>query len=117
MGVQVMSKYALIGNGIITDVAATESDKFEIKESPEMFWMKCPNEVFNDGTWAFENDSFTKISTEIQNKKQADIARTVAYGDIGDQLAMMYADQLNGTTTWLDHINNVRDTTVSPSTF
>ena len=110
-------KYALIGGGAITDTVNSESEKFEVHQSESLFWVECPNEVFNDGTWAFEDNSFTKLSTGIETKDQAIVARTISYGDIGDQLAMMYADQLNGTTTWLDHINNVRDTTVSPSTF
>ena len=34
--------------------------------------------------------------------------RSVAYGDIGDQLDMRYKDLLNGTTTWKDHIAKVK---------
>ena len=35
-------------------------------------------------------------------------ARQVAYGSIGDQLDMQYADLLNDTTTWKDHIAQVK---------
>jgi hypothetical protein len=35
-------------------------------------------------------------------------ARQVAYGSIGDQLDMQYKDAINGTTTWKDHIAQVK---------
>lgn len=35
-------------------------------------------------------------------------ARQVAYGSIGDQLDMMYKDAINGTTTWQDHVAQVK---------
>ena len=34
--------------------------------------------------------------------------RKAAYPDIGDQLDMQYWDQVNGTTTWKDHIAAVK---------
>tara|TARA_R100000808_G_scaffold20907_1_gene45225 strand:+ start:294 stop:632 length:339 start_codon:yes stop_codon:yes gene_type:complete len=30
------------------------------------------------------------------------------YASIGDQLDMIYKDQLNGTTTWKDHVSKVK---------
>ena len=35
-------------------------------------------------------------------------ARKVAYGGIGDQLDMMYWDQVNGTNIWFDHVAQVK---------
>jgi len=35
-------------------------------------------------------------------------ARKVAYGGIGDQLDMMYWDEVNGTTVWKDFIAKVK---------
>lgn len=35
-------------------------------------------------------------------------ARTEQYGSIGDQLDMQYKDLVNGTTTWKDHIAQVK---------
>ena len=40
----------------------------------------------------------------------------LAYGDMGEQMDMQYADALNGTTTWKDHVDNVKATTTKPST-
>mgnify|MGYP004453692027 FL=1 len=34
--------------------------------------------------------------------------RAAAFASIGDQLDMQYKDQLNGTTTWKDHIAKVK---------
>ena len=35
-------------------------------------------------------------------------ARRVAYGSMGDQLDMMYWDQVNGTNIWFDHVAQVK---------
>jgi hypothetical protein len=36
-------------------------------------------------------------------------ARAEAYAPIGDQLDMQYHDSVNGSRTWLDHIESVKD--------
>jgi hypothetical protein len=43
-----------------------------------------------------------------EDAKVIDEARCEGYGSIGDQLDMMYWDQVNGTTKWLDHITKVK---------
>ena len=35
-------------------------------------------------------------------------ARRTAYGDLGDQLDMQYHDNVDGTTTWKDHVAKVK---------
>ena len=35
-------------------------------------------------------------------------ARRMSYGSTGDQLDMMYWDQVNGTNIWFDHIAQVK---------
>ena len=42
-------------------------------------------------------------------------ARQEAYGSIGDQLDMQYKDAINGTTTWKDHIAQVKSDNPKPS--
>ena len=49
---------------------------------------------------AKEEEDYLKVKYKDDRKK--------AYGDIGDQLDMQYKDQLNGTTTWKDHIAKVK---------
>ena len=34
--------------------------------------------------------------------------RRAAYGDLGDQLDMQYHDNVDGTTTWKDHVAKVK---------
>ena len=34
--------------------------------------------------------------------------RRTAYGDVGDQLDMQYHDNVDGTTTWKDHVAKVK---------
>jgi hypothetical protein len=41
-------------------------------------------------------------------------ARQEAYGSIADQLDMMYWDNVNGTTTWKDHIAQVKSDNPKP---
>jgi len=40
--------------------------------------------------------------------------RRNAYGSIADQLDMMYWDNVNGTTTWKDHIAQVKSDNPKP---
>ena len=49
---------------------------------------------------AKEEEDYLKVKYKDDPKK--------AYGDIGDQLDMQYKDQLNGTTTWKDHVAKVK---------
>jgi hypothetical protein len=41
--------------------------------------------------------------------------RKYAYGSITDQLDMMYWDGVNGTTTWKDHIAQVKSDNPKPA--
>ena len=58
-------------------------------------------------------------SEEEVNAKIADLQviedRKVAYGSIADQLDMQYWDNVNGTTTWKDHIAQVKSDNPKPS--
>ena len=42
-------------------------------------------------------------------------ARQEAYGSIADQLDMQYWDLVNGTTTWKDHIAQVKSDNPKPA--
>jgi hypothetical protein len=50
-------------------------------------------------------DSAADLS-ERQNEARA--ARRTAYGDWNSQLDMQYHDNVNGTTTWKDHVAKVK---------
>ena len=54
----------------------------------------------------------SKFDTQENGYKQA---RQEAYGSIQDQLDMQYWDGVNGTTTWADHIAQVKSDNPKPS--
>ena len=54
-----------------------------------------------------------ELKTEYDNNEyQRD--RAVAYASIQDQLDMQYWDNVNGTTTWKDHIAKVKSDNPKP---
>ncbi len=50
---------------------------------------------------------------ERQNAVRA--TRKTAYGDLGSQLDMQYWDNVNGTTTWKDHVAAVKTANPIPT--
>ena len=50
---------------------------------------------------------------ERQNAVRA--TRRTAYGDLGSQLDMQYWDNVNGTTTWKDHVAAVKTANPIPT--
>jgi len=51
--------------------------------------------------------------SERQNAVRA--TRRTAYGDLGDQLDMQYHDNVDGTTTWKDHVAKVKSDNPIPT--
>ena len=62
-------------------------------------------------TWA-ENERARQLDEEANGYK---VARQNAYASIQDQLDMQYWDSVNGTTTWKDHIAQVKSDNPKPS--
>lgn len=104
-------KKALIANGFITNIVDI-GNEFEIVDHTDIFWVLCPDNVTTQG-WKYENRVFLQIVREDTHHARL-IDRNIAYGSIADQLSMQYDDAINGTTTWLDHIKNVKATTLRP---
>jgi hypothetical protein len=70
----------------------------------------------DDITQPSKTDIEAKIAeqkTEYDNLAYAR-ARAVAYASIQDQLDMQYWDEVNGTTTWKDHIAKVKSDNPKP---
>ena len=75
----------------------------------------------DDSTGAFDvNDNLVVLDQSLINTETARLqadhgskayarARADAYASIGDQLDMQYHDSVNGSRTWLDHIESVKD--------
>ena len=71
----------------------------------------------NEGLWVVDWDAQTLTYNQVEhdalvadaaaNKYKAD--RRAAYHDIGDQLDMIYWDNVNGTSKWVDHVAGVKE--------
>ena len=68
----------------------------------------------NNERLEFSDADYDQAVTDLANSKWNDQqfgyiqARQEAYGSIADQLDMQYWDSVNGTTTWKDHIAQVK---------
>jgi len=81
-----------IVNGVQVDLTSEEADA-----------------ILNE--WA-ENERAKQLDEEANGYK---VARQEAYASIQDQLDMQYWDNVNGTTTWKDHIAQVKSDNPKPS--
>ena len=112
-----MAKQALVNrhNGTLTDIV-DEADKFEVYEGndAEFKWCEVPDDTTYDHYMV--NGVVIHRSENEDLREEAIVTRMDAYGSVGDQLDMMYRDQLNGTTEWKDFVANVKATTTKPST-
>ena len=112
-----MTKQALVNrhNGTLTDIV-DEADKFEVYEGndAEFKWCEVPDDTTYDHYMV--NGVVIHRSENEDLREEAIVTRMDAYGSVGDQLDMMYRDQLNGTTEWKDFVANVKATTTKPST-
>jgi hypothetical protein len=68
----------------------------------------------NNDRMEFSESDYEQAITDRKNSLLDDYnfgyiqARQEAYGSIADQLDMQYWDSVNGTTTWSDHIAQVK---------
>ena len=68
----------------------------------------------NNERLEFTDDDYDQAVTDLANSKYDQqengykTARQEAYGSIADQLDMQYWDAVNDTTTWKDHIAQVK---------
>ena len=82
-------------------------DEFEVFEGPDakVRWTTCASDDIND-SWILHNGVWEQ---NVQAPPSYSVLRRNAYGDIGEQLDMLYRDQINGTTTWRDAIQAIKD--------
>jgi hypothetical protein len=75
----------------------------------------------NNERLEFTDDDYAQAKTDLGNSKWQEQqfgyiqARQEAYGSIADQLDMQYWDAVNETTTWKDHIAQVKSDNPKPS--
>ena len=75
----------------------------------------------NNERLEFDSADYDQAITDLANSKWNDQqfgyiqSRQKGYGSINDQLDMMYWDNVNGTTTWKDHIAQVKSDNPKPA--
>jgi len=75
----------------------------------------------NNERMEFSEADYAQAKTDLGNSKWDEqqngykAARQEAYGSIQDQLDMLYWDEVNSTTTWKDHIAQVKSDNPKPS--
>tara|TARA_B100000902_G_scaffold70028_1_gene75819 strand:- start:8435 stop:8863 length:429 start_codon:yes stop_codon:yes gene_type:complete len=110
-----MAKWAIVSktSGALTDIVDV-ADKFEIYEGAdaELKWCEVPDDTTYEH--AMINGVVVHRVDNEDLRTDAEVERILAYGDMGEQLDMQYKDAVNGTTTWKDHVANVKATTTKP---
>jgi len=88
-------------------------EEFEVYEGPDakVRWTTCASDDIND-TWILHNGVWEQ---NVQAPPSYSVLRRNAYGDIGEQLDMLFKDMQNGTTNWQDHIAAVKNTVPGPN--
>jgi hypothetical protein len=111
-----MKKALMSIQGYVHQIVDPGED-FEIYCGPDatIQWVDAPDDITIDWTLEWSPSAGQMIWVE-RDKAYTDpeVARKVAYGDVGAQLDMMYKDMLDGGTRWKDHIANVKKSIPKP---
>jgi len=90
---------ALISGNKVIDVVETE---FEVH--PSLTWMDCPDEC-KAHSWTLVDGVLTAPAEPPA--MTYDMARLLEYTSL-NQFEMMFDDDRDGTTTWVDKINEIK---------
>ena len=89
-------------------------EELTVEATAEIEAAKPMYKQVNNERLEFTDADYAQAITDLANSKWDTQqfgyiqARQEAYGSIGDQLDMQYKDILNDTTTWKDHIAQVK---------
>jgi len=110
-----MKKILVDTEGNITDIC-NAGDEFEVYEGPgaTIKWMDADDNVQEDDC-VRNGEVISSWNFGASTAAKAGIERVIKYGQLGDQLDMIYKDMKNGTTDWVDHIDAVKVAVGSPS--
>ena len=88
-------------------------EEHEIFEGPgaAIRWVNCESDEVNP-SWILVDGEWMR---DVQAPPSYAMLRKQAYGDVGDQMDMLYKDMLNGTSNWIDHVNTVKATVPGPN--
>lgn len=109
-------KKVLIGyQGWVSEIR-NPGEEYEIYEGPgaNMAWVDAPDEITLDWTLEWSPSQKKMVWVERDGPyTDNSVARKVAYGEIGDQLDLLYHElKTNGTITrdgaWYQHISTVK---------
>ena len=107
-----MAKMCLVDYRGFIEQIVEPGEEFEIYEGDDatIKWvLSASDDVTLD--WIMKDGAFVERTKHISYA----IQRQVAYGPIGDQLDMFYKDQINGTTTFRDHVAAVKAANPAPA--
>jgi hypothetical protein len=89
-------------------------EELQVEAAAEIEAAKPINKSVNGVVSEYTEQEYAQAITDLANAKFDEQqfgyiqARQEAYGSIADQLDMQYWDLVNGTTTWKDHIAQVK---------
>lgn len=113
-----MKSVLLDKNGKVWDVTATGGE-FEVYDGePDLLtWETTEDMDVVIGEFKQEDGSFVNLGVQESLEPSGAYTRFLknrqaAYGDIGEQLDMLYKDALNGTTTWVDSVTAAKELVV-----
>ena len=96
-------------------------EELQVEAAAEVEAAKPLFKQVNNERLEFSASDYEQRVTDLANSKWNDQqfghiqARQEGYGSIADQLDMMYWDGVNGTTTWSDHIAQVKSDNPKPA--
>jgi len=104
-----MKRILLDYRGVINDVVDVGKE-FEVYDGPDAAfrWVLCPHDDVTSG-WHFTEGNW--IRPEARLEIDQNMKRKAAYGNIEDQLDMLYHDLKDGNLSagaWVSHIDNVK---------
>ena len=95
-------------------------EELTVEATAEIEAAKPMYKQVNNERLEFTDDDYAQAVTDLANNKFNEQqfgyiqARQEAYGSVQDQLDMQYWDGVNGTTTWADHIAQVKSDNPKP---
>ena len=107
-----MAKMCLVDYRGFIEQIVEPGEEFEIYTGSDakIKWvLSASDDVTLD--WIMKDGAFVERTRHTSYTVQ----RQVAYGSIGDQLDMLYKDQVNGTTTFRDHVAAVKAANPAPA--
>ena len=115
-----MSKRIIVNNVGLLDTKSLceEGEEFPVYEGADanLKWIDVPDDIdlATMNNPRLVNGTITDTRPETETVKYLTLERQHAYGSWQDQLDMQYHDLVDGTTTWKDAVQAVKDANPKP---